>query len=120
MFKAKTVTRHKSKMAAYIAAMNDDEIIDRYVNLAEDKRTSITKNKGRNAQHSDKKTSRPTTWEKGLGLGSTVATAARRLFKQIKQQSKQQVRFSSSVDTQEYDESAMAAEVTYDSGANDN
>ena len=120
VFKAKAAARHESKTAAYIAAMNDDGIIDQYINLAEDERTSIAKNKGRNIQHSDKKTSRPTTWEKGLGLVSTVATAACRLFKQIKQQSKQRVRFSSSVDTQEYDESAMTAEVTYDSGADGN
>ena len=49
-----------------------------------------------------------------------MATAARRLFKQIKQGSKQRVRFATSVNTQEYDESAMAAEVTYDSGADGN
>ena len=88
VFKSKAATRHKSKTTAYIAIMNDDGIIDRYINLAEDKRTAIVKNKGRNTQHSDKKSSRPTTWEKGIGLGSTVATAAQRLFKQIKHQSK--------------------------------
>ena len=81
LLKAKAATRHESKTAACIAAMNDDGIIDRYINLAEDKRTAIAKGKGRNTQHSDKKTSSPTTWEKGLGLGSTVALAARRLFK---------------------------------------
>ena len=92
VLKAKAAARHESKT-------NDDGIIDRYINLAEDERTAIAKNKGRNAQHPDKKTPRPTTWEKGLGLGSTVATAARRLFNQIKQQSKQRVRFANSVDT---------------------
>ena len=89
VFKAKAAARHESKTVAYIAAMNDEGIIDRYINLAEDERTSNAKSEGRNIQHSDKKVTRPTTWEKGMGLGSTVATAARRLFKQIKQQSKQ-------------------------------
>jgi hypothetical protein len=49
-----------------------------------------------------------------------VATAARRLFKQIKQKSRQRVRFANSVNKQEFSEEAMAAEVTYDSGANGN
>ena len=56
-----------------------------YINLAEDERTAIEKNTDRKAQHSDKATLRPTTWEKGRGLGNTVATTARLLFKQIKQ-----------------------------------
>ena len=92
--------------------MNNEGIIDRYINLSEDERTAIKKSKGRETQHSDKTTAKPTTWEKGQGLGSTVATEARRIFKQIKQRSKQQVQFATSVDTQEYDESEMAAEVT--------
>ena len=54
VFKAKTAARHKSKTAAYIAAMNNDGIIDRYINLAEDERTAIEKKKDRKAQHSDK------------------------------------------------------------------
>ena len=61
--------------------MNNEGIIDRYINLAEDKRTVIEKSKGRKAQYLDKAAARSTTWEKGRGLGSTVATSARRLFK---------------------------------------
>ena len=33
-FKAKAAAKHESKTAAYIAAMNDDGSIDRYINLA--------------------------------------------------------------------------------------
>ena len=73
--------------------------IDRCINLAEDERTAIEKSRGREAQHSDKATVKPIAWEKGLGLGSAVATAACRLFKQIKQGSKQRVQFLTSVDT---------------------
>ena len=98
VFKAKVATRHRSRMAAYIAAMNDDGVIDRYFNLPEDERTTIEKSRGKEAQHSDKSTAKPTTWEKGCGLGSTVATSARRLFKKTKQGSKQRVWFASSVD----------------------
>ena len=61
VFKAKAAARHESKTVAYIAAMNDEGIIDRYINLAEDERTSIAKSEGRNTQHSDKKVTRPTT-----------------------------------------------------------
>ena len=39
VFKAKAAARHKSKTVAYIAAMNNDGIIDRCINLAEDKMT---------------------------------------------------------------------------------
>ena len=59
-------------------------------------------------------------WEKGRALGSTVATAARRLCKQIKEGSKKRVRFAANVDTQEYDELALSTEVTYDSRADRN
>ena len=120
VFKAKAAARHKGRTAAYIAAMNDDGIIDRYINLAEDERTAIEKKKGRKAQHSDKAAVRRTIWEKGRGLGSAVATAARRLCKQIKEGSKKRVQFASKVDTQEYNELAMATEVTYDSEADGN
>ena len=98
MFKAKAATRHKSRAAAYIATMNNDGAINTYINLAEDKRTTIEKSRGREAQHSGKSTVKPTTWEKGCSLGSTVATAACRLFKKTKQGSKQRARFASSVD----------------------
>ena len=47
MCKVKAVTQHKSKAAAYIAAMKDDGIIDWYVNLVEDKRTTIRKSRSR-------------------------------------------------------------------------
>ena len=59
----------------------------------------------------DKSTVQPTTWEKGWGLGSTVATAAHYLYNQTRKGNRQRVRFASSVDTQEYDESAMATEI---------
>ena len=49
-----------------------------------------------------------------------MATAARRLCKQIKEGSKKRVQFAAKVDTQEYNELAMATEVTYDSGADGN
>ena len=120
VFKSKAAARHKGRTAAYIAAMNDDGIIDMYINLAEDERTVMEKNKNKKAQHSDKATVRRTFWQKGRGLGSTVATAARRLCKQIKEGSKKRVRFATKVDTQEYDELALATEVTYDSGADGN
>jgi hypothetical protein len=100
VFKAKAATRHRSRAASYIAAMNDDGVIDRHINLAEDERTTIEKSRGKEAQHSDKPTVNPTVWEKGCGFGSTVATSACRLFKKMKQGSKQRVRFSPSVDTQ--------------------
>ena len=103
VFKAKAVARHKSNTAAYIAAMNDGGIIDRYINLTEDERTAIKKKKDRIAKHSDKAAVRRTIWEKGRGLGSTVATASRRLCKQIKEGSRKRVRFAAKVDTQEYD-----------------
>ena len=89
VFKAKAAARHKSRTAAYIAAMNNGGIIDRCIDLAEDEKTDVEKSRGRKARHSDKATVKPTAWEKGRGLGSTVATAAQRLFKQIKQGSKQ-------------------------------
>ena len=47
-------------------------------------------------------------------MGSTVTIAARRLYKQIRKGSRQRVPSASSVDTQEYDALAIAAEITYD------
>ena len=61
MFKAKVAARQLSKVAVYIAVMNDDGVIDRYINLAEDKRITIEKNSGSEAKHSDKSTVYPTT-----------------------------------------------------------
>jgi hypothetical protein len=63
---------------------------------------------GRKSQHSDKATIKPTTLEKGWGLGHTVVTAAQRLFKQSKKRSKQRMCFASNVDVQECSELAIA------------
>ena len=78
VFKAKAAARHRSRAAAYIAAMHDAGIINRYINLGEDEKTNIKKSRGRAAQYSDKATVKPTAWDKGRDLGSTVATEARK------------------------------------------
>ena len=76
VFRAKVAARHRSSTAAYITAMNNDGIIDRCINVAEGERTATEKSRDRKAWRSDKATVKPTAWEKGRGLGSTVATAA--------------------------------------------
>ena len=56
VFKTKVAARRKSKAAVYVAVMNNDGIIDRYINLPEDKRTATEKGRGRESQHLDKAT----------------------------------------------------------------
>ena len=78
--------------------MNEEGMSDRYINSAEDKQTSMAKGRVRKSWHSDKSSVQPTILEKAWGLGSTVATAACRLFKKIKEGGRQRPQFVSSVD----------------------
>ena len=48
-FKAKAERRRKSRTATYIAAMNDEGIIDLHINLAEDEWTVMAKNRAERA-----------------------------------------------------------------------
>ena len=84
--------------------MNDEGIVDWYINLTEDERTAMAKGKDREAQHLNKPTMQPTKLEKGWGLGHLVATAASCLYTQLKKGIRQRMWFASSPDTQEYNE----------------
>ena len=53
--------------------------------------------------------------EKDWGVGMTIATTARRLFRQTKNNTRQRVRFASKVDTVGKAGSTMTVEATYDS-----
>ena len=79
-FKAKAAARRKTRKQQYSADMNDNEIINMWISKTEDERTSRAKRNLRNKNHLDKTNVKPTMLERGLGLGHTVATAARRLF----------------------------------------
>ena len=86
--------RKKTRKQQYISEMNDNGIIDMWISKAEDERTSIAKMIPRNKNHSDKANVKPSFLERGLGIGQTVGTAARRLFQQVKKGSTKRVRFS--------------------------
>ena len=55
--------------------------------------------------------------ERGVGLGQTVATAARRLIQQVKKGSTKRVRFDSKPSIQTFSTGDEAVMITYDSGA---
>ena len=76
-FKAMAAAHRKTRNQQYISDMNDNGIIDMWISKAEDERTSFAKMIPRNKNHSDKANVKPSLLERGLGLGQTVATAAR-------------------------------------------
>ena len=73
--KDKAAMRQKSSAAAYTAPINNERIIDWCINLVEDERTGIERDRDREAQHVDKSIVQPPVLEKGWGLGSMSATA---------------------------------------------
>ena len=53
----------------YIASMNDNGLVDMYINLAEDERTATAKAGPRNKRHSDKISAKSTLSQKGWAAG---------------------------------------------------
>ena len=95
-FKSIAATRRQTRKQQYISDMKEDGLIDMYIVKAEDERTSLAKMSPRNKNHSDKANVKPSLLERGLGLGQTVATAARRLLQQVKKCGRKRVRFDGS------------------------
>ena len=97
--------------------MHDNGIIDLFISKVEDERTSVAKTQQHNHTHSDKVVVQPSVIEKGKRFGQTVATAARRLFRQIQKGTTKRVRFSSRPGVCNYVEGQESIMITYDSGA---
>ena len=116
-FKAQAAARKTTRKQKYIKDMNDNGIIDMWISKAEDERTAMAKTSTRSKNHSDKRHEKPSLLEKGFGLGRTVATAARRLFQQMKRGSTKTVRFESKPSVQTFGDNDKAIMITYDSGA---
>ena len=103
--------------------MNDNGIIDLYINKAEDERTVMAKNDFCNsrrvtidAAHAATSKPSPNLLQKGKNAGYAFATTVRRLVRGFKRDT-QQVRFASKPTVAKYNREDHATMITYDSGA---
>ena len=101
-FKKKAATWRLSKASLYIASMNNNGLIDMHINLVEDKQMTAVKAGPRNKGHSDKRSVKSTISQKGWAVGQTLVTTARRLLRQVQQQSTKRVCFATRPSTQRY------------------
>ena len=93
-FKKKVATWRLSKATSYIASMTDNGLVDRYINLAEDKRTATAKAGPRNKGHLDKISVKNSLSQKGWEAGQTLATTARKPLRQVQQRSTKRAHFA--------------------------
>ena len=102
-FKSKVARHLQTKFEAYMSKMNDNSILDLYINKAEAELTVMGQMNFKNARRvtidaAHAATSKPNPkhdlLQKGKNAGYTILTTVRRLVQKIKRNN-QQVRFSS-------------------------
>lgn len=96
--------------------MIDDGILDMWISKTEDELTARAKQEQQNKNHSDKSNVKPTMVEKGRGIGQTVATSARQLFRQVAKDRTRSIRFAGKPSVQIFSNNNEAVMVPYDSG----
>ena len=123
--KRKSARRLQTKFGVYISKMNDNDIIDLYINKAKDERTVMGKNDLKNARrvtidaaHAATGKPKPNNnlLQQGKNVGYAISTIVRRLLQNFKHNN-QQVRFANKPTVARFHKRDDTTMITYYSGA---
>ena len=122
-FKQKAAQCRVTRTEIYLSNMNDNGILDIYINKVENERTFMTKNYLSNRrkvtideEHMAPNRKEPKLLQRGNNAGYTLITAVRRIVRKITKEEKR-VRFARKPTVATFRNSEKAIMVTYDSGA---